>query len=280
LAHEILAHGGKIIKHVNVTKLKEERGEIAYAEDDQGERYYAKTFISNVHPVKTIEMTESDLFRKAYKDRLLALQNTTSVFYTSVVFKEDTFRYHNSNLYAYECDDVWSGQNYTEANWPLAWAAFSIPSRKNGLFASGMTIMTYMRMNEVEKWRYTFNTVDSECNRGEDYDEFKRLKAERLFELVESRYPGFRDCIKSYYSATPLTARDYIGTDDGTLYGFAKDFREPLKSQVSPKTRIPNLLLTGQNINLHGILGVTLSAVVTCAQLLGFDHLMKKIRNA
>ena len=279
LAHEILAHGGRIIKHVNVTKFKEHGGEIAYAEDDQGERYYAKTFISNVHPLKTIQMTESELFRKAYKQRLQGLQNTTSVFYANVVFKEETFPYNSSNLYAYETDDAWSGQEYTEANWPLAWATFSVQSRKDGRFAAGMTIMTYMRMDEVEKWRDTFNTVDSESDRGGDYDEFKRKKAERLFDVVESRYAGFKASIKSYYTATPLTARDYIGTDDGTLYGFAKDFREPLRSHVSPKTRIPNLLLTGQNINLHGVLGVTLSAVATCAHLLGFDYLVKKIKN-
>jgi all-trans-retinol 13,14-reductase len=280
LAHQILAHGGVILKHVNVVRFREEEGQILYAEDDKGERYYGKTFISNVHPVKTMEMTESSLLRKAYKQRLKNLQNTTSVFYVNVVFKENTFPYYKSNLYAHENDDAWYGQHYTEANWPMAWAAFSVPSRKDDRFASGMTIMTYMRMSEVDKWRHTFNTVDSESNRGEDYEEFKRTKAERLFDVAESRYPGLKSSIKSYYTATPLTARDYIGTDDGTLYGFSKDFRAPLRSHISPKTRIPNLMLTGQNINLHGVLGVTLSAVVTCAQLLGFDYLVNRIRNA
>ena len=50
LAKEITSRGGKILKHINVVKLKEEGGKITYAETDKGERYYANTFISNVHP--------------------------------------------------------------------------------------------------------------------------------------------------------------------------------------------------------------------------------------
>ncbi len=49
-------------------------------------------------------------------------------------------------------------------------------------------------------------------NRGEDYEAFKKEKAEILFDYVERKFPGFKACIKSYTTATPLSARDYIGT--------------------------------------------------------------------
>jgi all-trans-retinol 13,14-reductase len=71
-----------------------------------------------------------------------------------------------------------------------------------------------------------------------------------------------------------------VGTHDGTLYGVKKDFREPMKTFISPRTKIPNLFLTGQNLNLHGVLGVTMSAIVTCGELIDTPALLDKIRNA
>jgi len=280
LAKEITNHGGKIITRVNVVKLKEEDRKIVYAEDENGERYYADTYISNVTPVKTIEITESNMFKNAYRSRLKNLDSTTSMFYANVVLKKDSFKYMNSNIYCFEQEDPWCVSNYTDETWPQGFAMFYVASSKSTEYAEGVTVMSYMRMDEVNQWKNTFNTVLKENERGEEYDAFKRAKAEKLFDSVEKRFPGFKDAIKSYTTATPLTARDYIGTDDGSLYGYAKDYREPLRTFVSPRTKIPNLLLTGQNINMHGILGVTISAVATCAQIIGLEYLVEKVRNA
>ena len=97
---------------------------------------------------------------------------------------------------------------------------------------------------------------------------------------MQEKFPGLRDAIKSYYTATPLSYRDYIGNDDGSMYGIAKDYRNPLKTFISPRTKIPNLYLTGQNLNLHGVLGTTMSGLVTCIALLGNEDIIDKIRNA
>jgi len=142
-----------------------------------------------------------------------------------------------------------------------------------------VTLMTYMRFEDVERWAHTFNTVSDEKSRGEDYEAFKKEKAEKLFDPVEQKFPGFKDSIQSYYTATPLSVRDYIGTDDGSLYGIVKDYREPMKTFISPRTKIPNLFLTGQNLNLHGVLGVTVSSILTCSEILGIDYMLEKIKN-
>jgi len=38
--------------------------------------------------------------------------------------------------------------------------------------------------------------------------------------------------------------------------------------------------MTGQNINLHGVLGVTIGSLLTCGEIVGFDYLLKKIKDA
>ena len=280
LAREITSRGGVIIKHAQVTNLQEIDGTIVYAETDEGKKYYGKSFISNIHPVKTLELTNSDRIKKAYRNRIKSLENSISTFYVNVVLKKDCFPYRNTNEYIFTKEDAWSALEYTEENWPQGYAIFYSTAPNQGPYAEAVTIMCYMNFADVERWAGTFNTAAREQSRGEDYEAYKVMMSEKIFDAVSRRYPNFRDCIYSYTAATPLTARDYIGTDDGSLYGFTKDYRDPMRSFISPKTKIPNLYLTGQNLNLHGILGVTVSAVVTCSEILGRDYLLEKINNA
>jgi all-trans-retinol 13,14-reductase len=280
LHREINSMGGKILRHIKVLKFQEEDGQIRYVETDKGERFYGKQFISNIHPAQTLEMVESQIIKKAYRSRIMSLENSIGTFYVNVVMKKDSFKHLNHNYYYFETEDPWAVVNYNAENWPMGFALFYTTSSMNDEYTDGVTIMAYMRYEDVEKWKDTFNTVSEEESRGEDYDEFKRERSEILIDYVERKFPGFRDAIHSYTSATPLSARDYIGTSDGSLYGLTKDYRDPLKTFISPRTKIPNLLLTGQNLNLHGVLGVTVSSVLTCSQLLGMDYLIEKIKNA
>ena len=280
LSRLIHSNGGTILKHKHVTQLKEEGGKLQYALTDKGEKYAGDIFISNVHPGKTMEMTASDMIKKAYRSRIKGLDNSISMFYVNVVLKRNSMKYLNHNYYYFAENDAWCLLNYTEETWPRGYALFFTATSKNEEYADAVTLMTYMRFNEVEKWAHTYNTVSNETSRGEDYEAFKMKKAGKLFDVVEKRFPGFRNSIKSFYTATPLSVRDYIGTDDGSLYGFVKDYKEPMRTFISPKTKIPNLFLTGQNLNLHGVLGVTVSAILTCSEILGIDYMINKIRNA
>ncbi|MBX2965388.1 MAG: NAD(P)/FAD-dependent oxidoreductase [Cyclobacteriaceae bacterium] len=280
LSRQIVAQGGRIINYTEIKRLVEEDGKIAYAESATGERFFGKLFISNVHPAKSMEMINSDKIKKAFRTRLKSLENSISVFYVNVVLKEKSMKYVNHNYYYFAVEDTWAVLGYDTKNWPLGYALYFTASSKDSEWSEGVTIMTYMRFDEVEKWQHTFNTVASESARGSDYEQFKTEKSEKLFDGVEEKFPGFKASIKSYYAATPLTVRDYIGTDDGSLYGIIKDYREPMRTFISPRTKIPNLFLTGQNLNLHGVLGVTVNAVMTCSEILGIDYILNKIRNA
>jgi all-trans-retinol 13,14-reductase len=63
------------------------------------------------------------------------------------------------------------------------------------------------------------------------------------------------------------------------MYGFQKNVDDLANTTYATRTKIPNLLLTGQNINLHGVLGVSVTAVLTCAEILGLDYLLTKMKS-
>ena len=109
---------------------------------------------------------------------------------------------------------------------------------------------------------------------------FKKEKAEQLLDVLEEHFPGIRSQIQTYYTSTPLTYLDYTGTEGGSMYGNAKDISLGSACRVPQRTKVPNLYLTGQNINSHGMLGVLVGAIVTCSELLTAKTIYEQIKEA
>ena len=279
MSKNIHNRGGFIKRDCAVKKIVVEEGKVSHVIVDNERRIDGKLFISNIHPAKTLEMTDTSLIKNAFRNRIKSLENSISNFTLNIIFKEGAFKYFQHNYYYFKEGHVWEQGNYTEANWPLGYVIFA-GAGKNTDYAESMTILAYMRYDEVEKWDYTFNTVSEAEERGKDYEAFKKQKAEKLLNKVEEKFPGLKESIKTYYTATPLSYRDYIGNDDGSMYGIVKDYRDPVKTLISPRTKLPNLFFTGQNLNLHGVLGAAMSGIVTCVDLMGSEDIIEKIKNA
>jgi all-trans-retinol 13,14-reductase len=281
LTKNIKANGGEIRNYAEVTKIVEKDGVVTHIELKDGERIEGKNFISNIHPATTMEMLESTKIKNAYRNRLIGLENCSSAFIVDIVLKPKTFKYINHNIYHYNRNDVWTGINFTGDMGPDGYCIFVPKSSKSDEYADSLTLLNYMKFDEVKKWADTFATVPNhDSSRGDDYEEFKLQKAEELIELASRKVTNLKSSIQSFTTSTPLTYRDYIGAKDGGLYGIAKDYRDPIKTFISPTTKIPNLFFTGQNLNLHGVLGVTVGAIRTCGVFIGQNYLLRKINNA
>jgi all-trans-retinol 13,14-reductase len=150
-------------------------------------------------------------------------------------------------------------------------------SSKQEIWADGMTFITYMKYEDLKTWEHTFNTTAQKNDRGETYEDFKARKTEKFLTQIELKFPGIRASIQSVHSSTPLSYRDYIGGHQGNMYGYVKDSEDPMKTFIASKTKLDNLLLTGQSVTMHGVLGVTIGAVVTCSEILGKEYLVNKI---
>lgn len=267
--------GGKVLARKEVTAINFNEKEIESVTVNGDEKYYADRFISNTHPQVTIDMIEKGRLRKPFISRMKSLKNTISSFSLFLVLKPKSFKHINYNLYYSKDNDVWDINDRPEhANWPHGYLMYTTPD-KDGEYAESVTFVSMMKFSDVEQWTNT--TIEK---RGDDYKAFKKEKAEALIDLFEKKYPNIRSHIKTYYTATPLTYRDYTGTVEGSMYGIEKDYRDPLKTFVPVKNKIPNLYFTGQNINIHGMLGVSMGALITCAYFMDLNTLIRGIREA
>jgi all-trans-retinol 13,14-reductase len=288
--------GGVVKIHSEVTSIVEEDGRITHVKLKDGSILWADTFISNAHPAQSLDMMESSVIRNSFRNRVKNLQNSSSAFTVDIILKPDCFPELTSNYYYQKEGKTWDGADYTSDNWPLVYAMF-IPyfsdrssrapaatpgegTAKETRYARALSLITYMKNEEVAPWEGSFNTVSDEDSRGDEYEAFKRDRAEKLIDLATEKFPALRDCIDKYFTSTPLTYRDYLGSADGTIYGIVKDFRDPLKTMISPRTKLPNFYFTGQNLNMHGILGAAMSAISTCNAIFGTEDLIDRIRNA
>lgn len=278
LIRKLKEHGGDAFKHSEVIDFELVDKKVTAVNTIKGDVVKGGIFISNIEPKTTVKLVGEQYFRKAYVRRIAEIESTISAFSIHIVLKPNTFKYLNKNYYHFkEHDAVWNGHQYTEANWPRTYMV-SMGVRKNqGEWGDQLTAISYMHYDEVAQWEDTFNTVTQKNDRGETYAEFKAAKTEVFLKELEKKFPNIRECIQSIHTSTPLSYRDYIGCNRGSMYGYIKDVNNPLKSFISPRTRIPNLLFTGQSLNMHGILGVTISGVLTCSELLGQEYLVNKI---
>lgn len=281
LCDSIKSYGGTVLNYSEVKKLNMGTDRIKSVELEDGRKIEGRTFISNIDLRRTLQMVDQKAFRPAFVNRINSLENTTSVFIIYLVLKQGLVSYFNHNIYHYESDDVWESIHYSKATWPESFSVFPQFSEKQPEFAEGLIVMAYMNYEEVQQWEGSRNIVPREINsRGQGYEEFKQERAELLIDRLEIRLPGIRSAIQSYTCSTPLTFRDYLGTLDGNLYGVAKDYQNSMRTYIPVRTKIPNLLLTGQNINLHGILGVSITAILTCSEIMGRDYLVEKVRQS
>ena len=275
LAENIMNAGGKIYNNEKVNEFISKGKQIIGVKTEQGNTFFGKSFISNIHPAITIGMLEDKLLRKSFRQRILNLKNTISTFSLHLRLKKNTFKYLNYNYHYYKRNDVWYPSSYSEKDWPEFYYLFVPVMSDSKEFANCLSIHTYMKFKEVEEWK------DLPLRqRGEKYENWKSLKADKLIELVSEKFPELKGNIEAYNVSTPLTLRDYIGTPDGGMYGTILDFNNPMTSYVAPRTKIPNLFFTGQNVSLHGMLGVSLSSLMTCGEFIGTNNLIKKVNEA
>ena len=274
LADTIRNMGGRVLLKHRAEQIECDDYQATAVITQDGERFEADLVVSAIHPANTIQMVNSRLIRPAYRRRLADIHQTTGAFTVYLKFRKDSVKYMDSNYYLYRGDSVWGCEDYDDTTWPKFLLYMHVCHEENPEYARAGEILTYMNMDELQQWSDTHVG-----RRGEQYEEFKRQKAGTAIEALEQEMPGLRDNIETYYTSTPLTYLDYTGIPEGAMYGIQKDVAS-LGNNVSCKTSIPNLFLTGQSIILHGMLGVISGSFVTCSEILSPNVIFSQLEES
>ena len=270
LVEDIQAMGGEVKTGATVTYIKEEEGRVVGVTVNEEDYLEADWIISSAHPAYTVSLVgESKKMRRIYRNRIANLDNTFGMFTANIRLKAGMLPYQNKNIYIHRSDaDLWK---VNTLNTESVLVNYSVPEEYSSI-AVNIDLLSPMSWSEVEKWaNYPVG------RRGDDYVAYKEAKAEECIRLVENRLPELRGAIDKIFTSSPLSYHSYVASAEGCAYGIRKDYNNPMFTVLTPRTPIPNLLQTGQSLNLHGILGVSMTSFFTCAEILGMKTIIKDL---
>lgn len=266
LSDSILSMGGEIRTNSEVTAMTEKDGKIVDVEVNGEEVLHADWIISDIHPALTLSLIgETKCFRRIYRSRISSLKNTFGIFTANLCLKDGAIPYQNRNIFIHKKDaDLWKpDESKTESV-----LVYYYPQKGSGGSATHIDLLSPMQYSGISQWQ---NLPVGQ--RGREYTEIKERKLNECLELTAGTIEGLKDGIDKIFTSTPLTYQSYTGTPSGSAYGIRKDYTNPIGTVLSPRSPIPNLIFTGQSLNLHGILGVSMTSLLSCSSILGLETL-------
>jgi all-trans-retinol 13,14-reductase len=125
-------------------------------------------------------------------------------------------------------------------------------------------IITFVSYELFEKWKN-----ERWKKRGDEYEDFKEVLAQRMLDYIEKKYPGFRSIVDFYELSTPLSTEHFTMHPKGEIYGRLTTPDRMLKKWNQVKTPIKNLYITGTDAAVLGVAGAFTGGIFTTIQLLG-----------
>ncbi len=275
----IRSHGGVVRLRSRVNHLRMEGTRLSAAVLQSGEEVRGRCFISNAHPKSTLALLPPGAMRPAYVHRVRGMREGISCL-TGYFVTQDRSKLRRHNIYwsPYEDIDELYRTAFFGAGSQAAKALFlSFPSDRDPESVGPRVVLALGLMAYEEVEQFASSKTGS---RSDEYQKLKDSHGQVLQDCVEWLLPDLAGRLERVEVSTPLTHRDYTGTPRGAIYGIHHSLDQWGKYSLHPRTRIENLLLTGQSVLLPGVLGVTVSAFVTCSFLLGFDSLFGEVAKA
>ena len=273
LAWVIGQGGGSVLTRRKVTGVRVDERMIKCIVDSEGNEYKADMYISDIHPSQLLDIIEGKAFTPGYCERLRMIPDTVSAFKVYLKLKHATVPFCDHPVSILDkMSNSWKLSAHDPEGWPHGISCFMSPS-DDGKWATHISALSLMSWEEVSCWS------DSRTgHRTPEYEEWKSARMEKVIDMISRVFPDIREHTEECFAASPLTFRDWLGSRNGSMYGYFKDSENLVMSQLPIRTKVGNLLLTGQNVNMHGIGGVPMTAIETAETITGIGVIVNKIK--
>jgi prolycopene isomerase len=265
LARTIKDHGGQVQYRQTVKAIDIREGEAVAVETDKGQRFTAKTIISNANvPDTMLNLVGESYLPAAYVEQVQAL---TPSFSNIIVYmgldrdlQAEGWLHHDffiSNNY--DCETSYQAVqtgNFDQADLAITYYNVYYPT----CAPKGSSVVS---LYHLAPWDYAnqWGTGGdlSHYQHNEQYQTVKEHLVTSMITRAEEYIPRLRDSIRYQETATPLTNLRFSCNPGGSFSGSPMTVDNTFSQRMKPTTPIPNLFLAGAWVSEFGISSVMLS---------------------
>ena len=157
-------------------------------------------------------------------------------------------------------------------------AFISFPGIKSGDRHATVEIVSFAQPQAFDRWSGTRPGM-----RGEDYERLTSAMARGLIGLADTAIPGLTDAVRYVEVGTPLTVEHFTSHEGGCFYGLPLTPERFHADLGTPSTPITNLILTGQDAGMPGIVGAAMAGLSAACKALGpagYPRINRALRTA
>jgi all-trans-retinol 13,14-reductase len=277
----IEAKGGEVLTKKRVTELRVKDRLVKEVRTEDGGVYTADWVIAGIHPKATFRLlkdeagADHDPFTPVFRERMKNLEESPGIFGVYATVNERPAVDPLRNYYYFDSTDPETFFDTTAPDRTPKAVFLSSANRRPapGTKQFALSMHAAGPIDWFDPWR------DSRFGkRPADYGTRKEQFAENMFRAVERYEPGFRAKITKYVSSTPLTHLHFNGSEEGSSYGIYHSVANTGARAIGPRTKVINLLLTGQSSLFPGLLGAAVSALRTTGHIIGIKPVIEELR--
>jgi len=273
--------GGEVFTYADVTNVVIEKGKAVGVRMADGAEVRAPLVISNAGVFNTFNklLPEGAPSWDYYQDKLTTVKRSmaSNCLYIGLQDTAENLGLPKTNYWIYP------GPNYEQqekdfmadpdgTDIPLTYISF--PSAKDPSFAERYPGRATIEIVAPGPFEWYEEWADKTWGkRGDEYEAKKEEYAQRLLAKLYEKFPHLEGKIDYYELSTPLSTDYFCRYSEGEIYGLDHTPDRFELDWLKPKTRIPGLYLTGQDIMTCGVVGAMLGGLLTTVAVSGFKGL-------
>ncbi|MAA65875.1 MAG: FAD-dependent oxidoreductase [Alteromonadaceae bacterium] len=268
--------GGDVFTYADVTNILVENGRACGVRMADGHEIRSELIISNAGVINTFEtlLPEAAVRKSGYPRTRQTIQPSMSHIGLYIGFKGTAAELGlpKTNFWIYPDEhhdrNVERFLDNTDSEFPVVYISF--PSAKDPSYLSRypdtatVEIVAPTTYDMFAQWK-----DDTWGKRGEEYEQLKQVVTDRLLEKLYEKLPQLRGKVDYVEASTPLSTDWFCRYSRGEIYGLDHTPERFDQTWLRPKTRIPGLYLTGQDILTCGVVGAMIGGLVTTLSIQG-----------
>ena len=268
--------GGEVFTYARVKQILVEGGKVRGVEMQDGHRIYCPCVVSSAGIGNTFSglLPPEVVSKSGYDHQLKKVQPSIAHLGVYIGLKEtaEELQLPKTNFWIYPDNDydlaVDKFIEDKDAPFPVVYISF--PSAKDPDYlnrhpgTATIEIVAPAPYKWFEQWQGS-----TWGKRGDDYDALKDELGERLMDHLYDKLPQLKGKVDYYEVSTPMTTDWFAGYQQGELYGLNHTAERLQQEWLGPRTRIPGLWLTGQDVLTCGVTGAMMAGMLTTMAMVG-----------